>query len=76
LQKLNALNKELSPKVAVLQALQSQIAQEQTKLDSTRKFKHELGLETHEVRLTEEQFRGNSLSYIIGAAEEMRANIA
>jgi structural maintenance of chromosome 2 len=65
LQKLNALNKELSAREDALQELQAQMARERKKLDSARKIKQELDLKIHEIKLTEEQIGGNSSSSVI-----------
>lgn len=64
LQKLNALNKELSAREDALQELQAQMARERKKLDSARKTKQELDLKVHEIKLTEEQIGGNSSSSV------------
>ena len=64
LQKLNALNKELTAQEDQLQVLQAQMAKEKKKLDSARKTKQELDLKAHEIKLTEDQIGGNSSSSV------------
>ncbi|KAL9117356.1 MAG: hypothetical protein Q9187_006108 [Circinaria calcarea] len=75
LQKLNALNKELTTKELALQELQVLMAKEKKKLDLTRRTKQELDLKGHEIKLTEEQIGGNSSSSIIHAVEGMKLNV-
>ena len=75
LQKLNEISKELDVREAELSDLQAIMAKEKKKMDNSRKAKQELDLKSHEIKLTEEQIRGNSSSSIIQAVEEMKANI-
>ncbi|KAL6711008.1 Structural maintenance of chromosomes protein 2 [Coniothyrium glycines] len=76
LQKLNGITSELRSQEEQLASLQSTMAREKKKLDGARKFKQDLDLKRHEVKLTEEQISGNSSSSIIHAVEEMKQSIA
>ena len=64
LQKLNALDKDLTAKESALHQLQSIMEKERKKLDAARKTKQELDLKAHEIKLTEEQIGGNSSSSV------------
>ena len=75
LQKLNEITKELDAREAELSDLQATMAHEKKRMDNARKAKQELGLKSHEIKLTEEQIGGNSSSSIIHAVEEMKVNI-
>ena len=72
LQKLNALNAQLSSKEVELQDLRDLVAREKKKLDAARSTKQQLDLKNHEITLTEEQINGNSSSSIIQAVAEMK----
>ena len=64
LQKLNIITKEISTLEGELHALQTLMANEKKKLDSSRKTKQELDLKNHEIKLTEDQIGGNSSSSV------------
>ena len=64
LQKLNGIAKELNAKEKSLSELQALIAKEKKKLDTGKRLKQELDLKAHEVKLTEEQIKGNSSSSV------------
>ena len=64
LQKLNGITKELNAKEKALGELQALIAKEKKKLDTGKRLKQELDLKAHEVKLTEEQIKGNSSSSV------------
>ena len=64
LQKLNALNKQLTIREGALQELQALMAKEKKKLDMAQRTKQELDLKGHEIKLTEEQIGGNSSSSV------------
>jgi structural maintenance of chromosome 2 len=76
LQKLNDLTRQLKEAEASLQALQSRITREKSKLDQARKMKQELDLKSHEIKLGEEQISGNSSSSIIQEVENMKEQIS
>ncbi|MCJ1356867.1 MAG: Structural maintenance of chromosomes protein 2 [Icmadophila ericetorum] len=75
LQKLNGITKELNAKENALGELQALIAKEKKKLDTGKRLKQELDLKAHEVKLTEEQIKGNSSSSIIEAVEDMKKEV-
>ena len=75
LQKLNAVTQELQEKATELLQLQQQMQNQEGKLEKTKNIKQELDLKQHEIRLTEEQIKGNSSSSIIHAVDEMKATI-
>lgn len=64
LQKLNGITTELQSQEAQLASLQATMAKEKKKLDGARKFKQDLDLKRHEIKLTEEQISGNSSSSV------------
>lgn len=64
LQKLNQLNNNLRILEGELKELQTSMAKEKTRLDSTRKTKQELDIKAHEIKLTEDQISGNSSSSV------------
>jgi structural maintenance of chromosome 2 len=76
LQKLNEVTKELEKNQRELKQLQEMMQREQQKLTSIKSVKQELDLKTHEIKLSEEQIKGNSSSSIIAAVEEMKTSIA
>ncbi len=75
LQKLNGVSKELQKNEHDLQKLQQLMKNEQQKLASIKSVKQELDLKTHEIKLSEEQIKGNSSSSIIAAVEEMKTSV-
>lgn len=75
LQKLSEVTKELLQNESELQQLQAMVKGEQSKLASIKSVKQELDLKTHEIKLSEEQIKGNSSSSIIAAVEEMKTSI-
>ncbi|KAI9171166.1 nuclear condensin complex subunit Smc2 [Paramyrothecium foliicola] len=75
LQKLNDLNRQLYEAETSLAKLQSNIANEKSKLDMARKIQQELDLKSHEIKLGEEQISGNSSSSIIQEVENMKSTI-
>ena len=64
LQKLNALTRDLKAKEHHLNELKTLMAREKKKMDSARAVKQELDLKSHEVKLTEDQIKGNSSSSV------------
>ena len=75
LQKLNEVTKELQKNELELQQLQQLMKNEKQKLADIKSVKQELDLKTHEIKLSEEQIKGNSSSSIIAAVEEMKVSI-
>jgi structural maintenance of chromosome 2 len=75
LQKLNEVTKELRKNEQELQQLQEMMKSEQEKLTSIKSVKQELDLKSHEIKLSEEQIKGNSSSSIIAAVEKMKTSI-
>ena len=75
LQKLNELTKELGLQEKALADIQATVVREKSKLDKAKKFKQELDLKLHEIKLTEDQIGGNSSSSIIQEVENMKATI-
>ncbi|ETN46032.1 uncharacterized protein HMPREF1541_00215 [Cyphellophora europaea CBS 101466] len=75
LQKLNEVTKNMMQHQQELDTLRQQMQSEQQKLASIRAVKQELDLKSHEIKLTEEQIKGNSSSSIIAAVEEMKESI-
>lgn len=75
LQKLNEVTKKLNVEEKSLADLQNTISREKKRLDEAKKIKQELDLKSHEIKLTEEQIRGNSSSSIIQDVENMKQAI-
>ena len=75
LQQLNEITKELQKNEHELQELQQMMKNEQQKLASIKSVKKELDLKAHEIKLSEEQIKGNSSSSIIAAVEENKASV-
>ena len=75
LQKLNEVSKELQKNEHELQQIQQLMKTEQQKLTNIKSVKQELDLKAHEIKLSEEQIKGNSSSSIIAAVEEMKASV-
>ena len=64
LQELNELNHQMNSRKRELDNLQAIMAKEKNMLESARKAKQELDLKTHEIKLSEDQIKGNSSSSV------------
>ncbi|CAK4030838.1 Structural maintenance of chromosomes 2 [Lecanosticta acicola] len=76
LQKLHAINSELEQEQAKLDALEGIMARDGKKLQYARQSKQELDLKNHEIKLAESQIASNSSSSIIASVSEMKETIA